>query len=152
MEFERPQIVDFMNRYFRAYSTVAQNPETTNEMHAFYSPDFKVTLFFPQRVVLNREQFLLVSSSHPHILETLIPEHIIADDEVAMAAALIRGELTVKETSEVILQMMFIAHYQLISDENKTMKIKDLWISAENMPPGQPDIASLYEDAFKQLQ
>lgn len=151
MSFGHAQIVDFMNRYFRAYSTVAQNPETTHEMHAFYSPDLKVTLFFPQRAVLNREQFLLVSSSHPNIQETLIPEHMIADEIVSMAAALVRGELTVKETNEVILRIMFTAHYRLIADENDTMKIRDLWISSENVPPGQPDIASLYEDAFKKL-
>ena len=152
MAFARTRIVDFMNRYFRAYSTVAQSQETTHEMEAFYSPDLKVTLFFPQRAVLNREQFLLVSSSHPNIRETLIPEHIIADDAAAMAAALVRGELTVKETNELVLQIMFTAHYRLIADENNTMKIGDLWISSENVPPGQPDIASLYADAFKKLQ
>ncbi len=151
MAFAREEIVDFMNRYFGAYSTVAQNPETTHEMEAFYSPELEVTLFFPQRTVLNREQFLLVSSSHPDIRETLIPEHIIADEKAGMAAALVRGELTAKETNDMLLQIMFTAHYRLVSDGKEGMKIKDLWICSEDSAPGQPDIATLYEDAFKKL-
>lgn len=144
-------ITDFMNRYFKAYSTLAQNPETSHKMHEYYSPALKVIQFFPVRAESDREQFLKISAAHPAIQETLIPEHIIVDEKQMLAGVLLRGEFTIKDTGEVITQM-FTAHYQLILDEAKTLKITELSIFAEYVAPGSQNIISLYEEAFKNLQ
>lgn len=151
MECTYDEIMDFMKRYFKAYSTIAQDPKTKEQMYEYYAPEIKVTQYFPEKAVSDREQFLLVSSAHPTILETLIPEHIVADDRQKMAAVWLRGEFTIKATGEVIVQE-FTAHYQLMLDENKTIKIKNLWIFAEYVPPGKQNIVDLYMEAFKQLQ
>ena len=141
-------IMNFMKRYFKAFSTMAQDPNTTHKMHEFYSPELRVTQYFPQMVVSDREQFLRISSSHPDIQETLIPEHIIVDDRQKMVAVFLRGEFTIKATKEIIVQM-FTAHYQLILDANSTIKITDLLIFAEYAPPGKQNIVTLYEEAFR---
>lgn len=153
MAFSHEDIMDFMKRYFDAFNTLAQNPDTSPRMYEYYSPELKVTQFFLPigTAAFNREQFLRISSSHPEVQETLIPEHIIVDAKQNMAAAFLRGEFTVKATKEVIVQM-FTAHYQLIQDENNTIKIKDLLIFAEYLPPGKQNIGDLYENAFRNLQ
>ena len=152
MPFSHEDIMDFMKRYFDAFNTLAQNPDTAPRMHEFYSPELKVTQFFLPKEMppFNREQFLRISSSHPAVQETLIPEHLIVDEKQNMVAAFLRGEFTVKATEEVIVQM-FTAHYQLIQDENDAVKIEDLLIFGEYLPPENQSIGDLYESAFRNL-
>lgn len=151
MELKYDNIMYFIKNYFKAYSTIAQDPKTSHQMHEYYAPDIKVAQYFPQMAISDRDQFLRISSSHPTIQETLIPEHIIVDDRQKMVAVLLRGEFTIKATGEVITQI-FTAHYQLKLDEKNTIKIKNLWIFAEYVPPGKQNIVDLYEEAFRKLE
>jgi hypothetical protein len=152
MELNYDKIMDFfMNEtegYFKMYSTVAQNPETTNVMHKFYAPEIEFAVYFPQKIVANREQFLAISSSHPGIQETLIPRHIMVDEKQGLVGVLLNAKFAIEKTGEVIEQE-FTAHYKLKKDENNTPKITNVWIFAEYVPPGTQNIIALYEDAFK---
>lgn len=132
-----------MERYFKAYSTIAQNPDATHQMYEFFSPEVKVYSYVTPLFTFDGEKFLKVSSSHPHVQETLRPKHLIIDERQKMVAALLGAELIKKATEEVI-QITFAAHYQLILDENNTIKIKELWIFAEPLPPGKPSIVELF--------
>jgi hypothetical protein len=125
MEFTYANIMDFMRRYFEAYSTIAQNPITTHQMREFYSSDFKLTQYFPRYAVSDLELFLKMSSSHPGIQETLRPEYIMVDDRQKKAAVYLRADFTIKATGEVVSEMTS-AHYHLKLDEKGTIKIKDL--------------------------
>lgn len=153
MEFDYKEIMEFFmdgeTGYFKAYSTLAQNPETINEMNRYYSPDVKVKQYFPMLIVSDREQFLHLSSSHPGIQETLLPEHIAVDEKQGLVGVLLNASFKIKETGELIEQM-FTAHYKLTRDENNTLKIITLWIFAEYVPPGKQNIIDLYEEAFKE--
>ena len=152
MEFDYKEIMEFfMNEetgYFKAYSTLAQNPATKDEMNRYYSPDIKVKQYFPMLIVSDRKQFLQLSSSHAGIQETLIPEHIAVDEKQGLVGVLLNASFKIEETGEVIEQV-FTAHYKLTRDENNTLKILTLWIFAEYMPPGKQNIIDLYEEAFK---
>ncbi|MEJ2102184.1 MAG: hypothetical protein P8X68_19775 [Desulfobacterales bacterium] len=152
MQFDYNEIVDFFtnedNGYFKSYSTIAQDPKTINEMNRYYSPDIKIATYFPMLIVVDREQFLRISSSHPGIQETLLPEHIAVDEKQGLVGVLLNAKFAIKDTGEIIEQM-FTAHYKLTRDENDELKIINLWIFAEYVPPGKQNIVDLYEDAFK---
>ncbi len=152
MGFDYNEIMDFFmdgeNGYFKAYSTIAQNPETNKEMYRYYARDAKIAQYFPMLIVSDPEQFLHLSSAHPDIEETLLPEHIAVDEKQGLVGVLLNAKFTVLKTGEVIEQM-FTAHYKVARDENSELKIVNLWIFAEYVPPGEQNILDLYEEAFK---
>jgi hypothetical protein len=150
MDLTHDRIMEFMRRYFGAYSTVAQDPKTVQQMNEYYAPELRVTIYTPRIAVSDRESFLHRSSSHPTIQETLIPEYIIADAIQHMAAALLKGEFTFKTTGEVITQM-FSAHYQLKVDEKNSIKIKNLSLFGQYVPHGKQNIFEIYEELYRKL-
>ncbi|MHB8869402.1 MAG: hypothetical protein ACYC6T_18015 [Thermoleophilia bacterium] len=152
MSFEYEAIADFFlsdpGGYCKSYSTVAQKVETCTEMYRFYAPDIEVATYFPMLMVVNREQFLKISCAHPHIQETLIPQHCAIDEKQGLVAVLLLATFEIRDSGEVVKQE-FTAHYKLAKDENDDLKIEKLWIFAEWVPPGRTNIVDLYEDAFK---
>ena len=151
MGLSRDRIVESLKKYFAAYSTVAQDPRTTHLMNDYYTPDLTVTVYTPRISVSDRGAFLRRSSSHPDIQETLIPEQIIVDERQQMATVQLRGEFTFKATGEV-MKHMFSAHYQFVIDENERIKIKNLWLFAQLVRPGNKSIFEIYEEAFRKLK
>jgi len=149
MELTYDNILAFLKEYIVAFSTLAQNPETTHEMHEYYAPEIKVTQYSPKKAVYNREQFLQFHTAHPGIQETLIPGHISIDERQKTAGVLLRGEFTIKKTKQVVVQTLS-AHYTLMLDGNNTIKIKDIAFFVEAVPPGAPNIDNLYEESFKE--
>jgi len=152
LHFDYDDIADFFlsdpGGYFKSYSTVAQQVATCTEMYRFYAPDIEVATYFPMLMVVNREQFLKISCAHPHIQETLIPQHYAIDEKQGLLAVLLNATFEIKSTGEVVEQE-FTAHYKLTKDKNDDLKIEKLWIFAEWVPPGRTNIVDLYEDAFK---
>jgi hypothetical protein len=45
MEMSRNSITEFMEKYFGAYSTIAQDPKENHRMAEFFSPDLVVTAY-----------------------------------------------------------------------------------------------------------
>lgn len=152
MKFEYDAIADFFlndpSGYFKSYSTVAQNVATCTEMYRFYAPDIEVATYFPMLMTVNREQFLKISCAHPHIQETLIPQHCAIDEKQGLVAVLLMATFEIRDSGEVVKQE-FTAHYKLAKGENDDLKIEKLWIFAEWVPPGRTNIVDLYEEAFK---
>ncbi len=151
MELAHDQIMEYLKKYFIAYSTVAQDPRTTHQMNDYYAPDLTVTVYTPRVSVSDRETMLRRSSSHPDIQETLIPEQIIVDERQHMATVLLRGEFAFKATGEVMTHM-FSAHYQFVFDEKERIKIKSLWLFAQLVRSGRQSIFEIYEEAFRRLK
>ena len=72
--FERDRVIDFMERYLIAYSTIAQDPKTTHQMYEFYPPDLMAIIYVDPVDICNREEMLAGTSTHPDIQETLTPQ------------------------------------------------------------------------------
>lgn len=151
MNLAHDDIMEFMRRYFGAYSTVAQDPKTAYQMKEYYDQELRVTIYTSRIAVSDREGFLSRSSSHPTIQETLVPEYIIVDAMQHMAAALLKGEFTFKTTGEVMTQM-FSAHYQFKMDEKNSIKIKNLSLFAQYVPHGKQTIFEIYEELYRKLR
>ena len=144
MKFNREQIKRFMEEYFLAYSTIAQDPEKNYQMSDNYATNLIVNIYMGEVVENNFQEFLLLSSSHQSIQETLTPEHFIIDEAHGMAAVLLKGVLTKKATGKVIREMGFSAHYQLTTDDNGARKIVQLWIFAQYAPDEEKSIFEMY--------
>lgn len=150
MEFNREHIKEFFEEYFEAYSTIAQDPEKNHQMSKYYAPELVVSVYLGKVEEADREYFLLRSSSHPTLLETLTPEHYIIDEASGKVAALVNGVITKKATGEVIREMWFSAHYQLKIDEEGKLKMVHLWLFSQYAPDGEKSLVELYmEDVMK---
>jgi hypothetical protein len=150
MKLTYDNLMNFMKRYFKAYSTIAQDPKTTHKMREFYSPDFKIIQYFPRYAVSDLDLFLEMSSSHRGIHETLLPEYIIVDDRQNKVAVYLRADFLIEETGEVVSEMAS-AFYQIKLDEEGTIKIKELILFQAYPEPGKKGIVELYAEAFKKL-
>ena len=146
MKYPRESVTDFMERYFAAYSTIAQDPAKNHQMVEYYSPDLIVNAYLGEVLEVDFEGFLLLSSSHPNIRETLTADHFVIDEEKGMIAVLVRGVLTSLATGEVIREMRFSAHYQLKLDEKELIKIEQLWLFSQYAPEGKKSIFEMYEE------
>jgi hypothetical protein len=147
IKLTRESITDFMMRYFGAYSTIAQDPAMNRQMSEYYAPDITVSAYIGGEVAESDfEGFLLISSSHPGIQETLSPKHMVIDEAQGIVAVLVRGVFARKATGEVIREMGFSAHYQLKLDEKETIKIEHLWLFAQYAPAGEKSLFEMYEE------
>jgi hypothetical protein len=150
MEMSRKSITEFMERYFREYSALAQDPKENYRMAEFYAPDMVFSVYLGDIEECGPEEFLGRVSSHPRIQETLIPEHMIIDEAEGMVAVLVRSTFVVKATGEMVKDMWFSAHYKLKLDEKKTLKMDHLWLVAQYPRLGEKSIFEiLMEESMK---
>ena len=140
MEFTYDNIVNWMKDYFKAYNAYAQDHETVNKMSEYFTPDVHfipyVTDFGgPERAVTNRDDFFRMFTGHPAVNEQFEPEDIWVDERRKVAVALLKVELFDTKTGEVLVRKSYLPRYQLVLDENGTIKIKSILFFWETMPP-----------------
>ena len=57
---------------------------------------------------------------------------------------LLRTEVTDRKTGEVVVRKSYLPRYQLVLDENDTIKIKKLQFFWEVLPPGALDVHNVF--------
>ena len=145
MEFTYDEIAKFMKEYLEAYAAYAQNPDTTYQMHDYYAPDFQIVHFIAGvKTITGRDNFLRLMSSHPSSHEKLVAEDITIDDRRKVAVLLLKTEITDKTIGKVAVTKHYLVHYQLIVDENNTLKIKDIKLFDERLAPGATDVGDIF--------
>jgi hypothetical protein len=148
LELTYDNILEFMKRYYNSFPKFALRSENKNKMYEFYSPKIKVVINRSQLSVFNREEFLAFSAARPHIDERITPEHIIVDEKQKRVAVLVRTDFDFKGTGKKVSELLS-AHYILELDEYKTIKIIELLMFPQPMPPGEPDMGALMEQAYE---
>jgi hypothetical protein len=145
MELTYDSIMEFFQEYFPAYNAYAQDPDTTQEMHKYYTPDLE---FIPYvdglEHMTSRDEFLRIMSSHPSSFETIVPQDIIIDEKHAVVCVLAKTEVTDWSTGDVLVKKFYLPRYYLILDENMTIKIKSMEFFWEVLPPGTPDVHEVF--------
>ena len=146
MELTYDNIVKWMKDYFHAYSNYGQDPETVHRMHDYFAPDLEFIPYIAalRKDMTSRDTFLQVTSSHPSWYETLTPEDITVDEKRGVAVVLFRLEVIDRKTGEVVVKKRAMSHYQLVLDENKTIKIRKIQFFWEVLPPGVPEFYDLF--------
>ena len=145
MEFTYDEITKFMKEYLEAYAAYAQDRGTTHKMHDYYAPDFQIVHFIAGvKTITGRDNFLHLMSAHPSSHEKLVAEDITVDDRRKVAVLLLKTEITDKTTGKVAVTKHYLVHYQLIVDDNNTLKIKDIKLFDERLAPGATDVGDIF--------
>ena len=137
MEFTYDEIAQWMEKYFDTYNKYAQNPETTQRMFDYFAEDLEFSCAMAGvKDLIGREEFLRIVSSHPSHRETLKPEDVIIDDRKKTVVVLAKTHISDTKTGELLVEEYFLVRYQLITDDDETLKIRKMLLFKEILPPG----------------
>ena len=151
MELTYNNILDWMKEYFEVYSTYGQDTQTADRMNDYFTPDLRFIPYIagiggPEGGFFSRDEFIHTAKSHSSWYERLTPEDITIDEKRKVVAVRFGMEVIDRKTGEVAVKKSAMAHYELVLDENNTVKIKTIRFFWEVLPPGVPEFYDLYED------
>jgi hypothetical protein len=149
MELTYDNILKWLKDYFATYSKYGQKPETADRMKDFFAPDLRFIPYIagiggPKGGFRSRDEFIQTAKSHPSWYERLIPDDITIDERRKVAVVLFRMEVVDAKKNAVAIKKSALAHYELILDENKTIKIKTIRFFWEVMPPGVKEFYEVF--------
>jgi hypothetical protein len=151
MELTYDTIQKWMEDYFHTYSTYGQQPETADRMKDFFSPDLRFIPYIagiggPEGGFKSRDEFIKTAKSHSSWYERLTPDILSIDERQKTVAVLFKMEVVDIKKNKVVVRKSAMAHYELILDENNTIKIKKIRFFWEVLSPGVPEFYDLFED------
>lgn len=149
MELTYDNINKWMKEYFEVYSTYGQKPETAHRMSDYFTPDMRFIPYIagiggPEGGFRSRDEFIQTAKSHTSWYEKLTPEDITIDEKRKVAVVIFRMEVVDAKKEEVVIKKSAIAHYQLVLDENDTIKINKIRFFWEVMPPGVKEFYEIF--------
>ena len=149
MELTYDSILTWMREYFDTYNSYAQNPETVHKMDKYFAPDMEfipyvASLKGPRGRVTSRDDFYQILAGHPSSYETFVPEDIVIDEKRGVVVVLLKVQVFDSKTKEVLLRKSYLPWYQLVLDEDSTIKIKKIQFFWEVMPPGTLEVNELF--------
>jgi len=149
MELTYDNIRKWFKDYFETYSKYGQKSETADRMKEFFAPDLRFIPYIagiggPEGGFRSRDEFIQTAKSHPSWYERLIPDDITIDERRKVAVVLFRMEVVDAKKKKVVIKKSALAHYELILDENKTIKIKKILFFWETMPPGVKEFYEVF--------
>ncbi len=149
MELTYDNILNWMKEYFETYSAYGQKPETADRMKDFFAPDLRFIPYIagiggPEGGFRSRDEFIRTAKSHPSWYERLIPDDITIDERRKVAVILFRMEVVDTKKDEVVIRKSAMAHYELVLDENETIKIKKILFFWETMPLDKKEFYELF--------
>ncbi|HEY97799.1 MAG TPA: hypothetical protein G4O16_06430 [Dehalococcoidia bacterium] len=144
-------IVKWMTEYFKVYSTYGQDAATADRMKDYFAPDLRFIPYIagiggPEGGFFSRDEFIHTAKSHSAWYEKLTPINLTVDERKKAVVALFGMEVIDRKTGEVAVKKSAIAHYELVLDEDNTIKIKTIRFFWEVLPPGVHEFYDLYED------
>jgi hypothetical protein len=139
VELTYDSMVAFMRDYFPAYSDLGQSPATVHRMHDYYTPDlvFIGYVGLPEpKVYPDRAAFLEFDLSHPSSYERLTVEDMTVDERRGTVFAIIKFEFVDTSTGAVLAEERGATKYQLVLDQDGTIKISSFVFFAQRLPQG----------------
>ncbi len=134
------EIVRWMEEYFAAYNAYAQNPGTVHRMSDYFTENVRFVPYIsdfggPEKAVTSRDDFFRMFTGHPTVYEKFEVEDIAVDERRLVVVALLRVSLFDSKTDEVLLKKHYLPRYQLVPDEEGTLKISTILFFWEALPP-----------------
>lgn len=128
----------FMKSYFEGYSKYSNKAEEIDKLDDFYTLDFISTGYTRMRgkdyplIRKGRDAYKnSLVRMHADIEETMTPQDIMIDDREKKAVALLRVELRNRTTMKHFVSDI-IASYQLVLDEDETIKIESVGVFVDD--------------------
>ena len=146
MEITYSTIVEFIQNYCKDFIAYAQDTATTHNMYAYFAPDIEFIPFTAAALapVKGRDTFLHIMTLHPSVKEWIEPVDIIVDERRKIAAVRLKAKLIDVKTNEVLGEKHYFPVYELIIDENETLKIQKILFWEEVLPPGTVDFGEIF--------
>lgn len=141
MEFTYENVVKWFNDYFDAFNKNEGNPETVQYMRKYFTPDLEFWSYnmHDEKRPANLEG-LLSAMEHPGFREVFTPQYYVVDERQKVVIAQLQLQFTEKLTGTVFPPKQASAHYHLVQDENKDLKIKKILYFTEAASPDEPSI------------
>jgi len=141
MELTYDIIVKWMKDYFEVYGKYGQEPDTYQIMNDYFAPDLRFIPYIaglggPEGGFRSRDEFLRTAIAHTSWYEKLTPLDITVDERRKAVVVIFNIDVHDRKTGLIVVKRNAIAHYNLILDDQKTIKIKTIRFFWETLPPG----------------
>ena len=149
MELTYDIIVKWMKDYFEVYGKYGQEPDTYQIMNDYFAPDLRFIPYIaglggPEGGFRSRDEFLRTAIAHTGWYEILTPLDITVDERRKAVVVIFNIDVYDRKTRQVVVKRNAIAHYNLILDDQKTIKIKTIRFFWETMPPGVKEFYEIF--------
>lgn len=145
MEFDYENTVKWFDTYFEDVNKYQGMLETIPNLKKYFTSDFEFMMYTAPDFVkppLSREDLLMLFL-HPGLHEKLTPQYYVVDVKRMIVVVQFEILFTDKPSGKVWPALQASAHYHLILDENKDLKIKKIQYWTESAPP--EDFESLFD-------
>jgi len=134
------EIVKWMHEYFTEYNASAQSAETVHAMDKYFAPDLTFIPYMylfggPQNPISNREDFYGMLTGHPEDYERFVVHEVFVDERRMVAVAFIQATIYETATDKLKVQKDYLPLYELMLDEEGSLKIKTIRFFWEAAPP-----------------
>ena len=149
MELTYDNIVKWMKDYFEVYGKYGQEPDTYHKMDYYFAPDLRFRPYIsalggPEGGFRSRDEFLRTAIAHTSWYEKLTPLDITVDDRRNAVVVIFSIDVYDRKTGEIVVKRNAIAHYNLVLDDEKTIKIKTIRFFWETLPPGVKEFYEIF--------
>jgi hypothetical protein len=137
MEITYENIKKWFENYFDDICKYQGDLSTVPKLKKFFASDLEVTMYSvpsPQpRKPMTRDS-LLMSFVHPGLQEDLIPRYYSIDVKQLIVVVQFEIRFSDKPSKKIWSPLQASAHYHLIVDENKDLKIRKIHYWTEPLP------------------
>ena len=137
MEVTYENLLEWFENYFDEINKYQGDLKTVPKLKKFFAPDLELTMYsIPSsqpRESMTRDS-LLMSFVHPGLQEDLIPRYYAVDVKQLIVFVHFEIRFSDKPSGKTWEPLQASAHYHLIFDENKDLKIRKINYWTEPLP------------------
>jgi hypothetical protein len=137
MEVTYENVLEWFKNYFDEINKYQGDLKTVPKLKKFFAPDLELTMYSipsPQpREPMTRDA-LLMSFIHPGLQEDLIPRYYSVDVKQLIVFVHFEIRFSDKPSGKIWDPLQASAHYHLIVDENRDLKIQKINYWTEPLP------------------
>ena len=137
MEVTYENILGWFDTYFEDANKNQGPLETVVNLKKYFTSDFEFWMYTAPpffKPPLSREGLLMLFV-HPGLHEALRPQHYVVDVKQLMVVVQFELQFTDERSGKAWPPKQASAHYHLVFDENKDLKIKKIQYWTQSSPP-----------------
>jgi len=137
MEVTYENILKWFDVYFEDANNNQGPLEKVVNLKKYFTADFEFMMYTAPSFFeppLSREELLMLFV-HPGLHEALRPQHYVVDVKQMIVVVQFELQFTDKPSGKAFPPKQASAHYHLILDDNKDLKIKKIQYWTESSPP-----------------
>jgi hypothetical protein len=137
MELTYENISKWFDTYFEDVRKSQGDLETVANLRKYFSSDMELNMYTapssPSGKIMSRDA-LLISFVHPGLQEDILPRYYAIDVKQLIVAVQFEIRFVDKPSGTKWAPLQASAHYHLIVDENKNLKIRRIYYWTQALP------------------